>query len=125
MPTTSANLKLRTNSSMDIDLQNNLNILDNAIGALQTATLSSGTVTVANTSALSTDVILVTRTLANGASGTLGHLYYSISAGTSYTFASSSVTDGSTIAYQVIKATPANLTSVGKPATPATVPTSY
>ena len=75
--------------------------LDTKLGtALQmyTATLSAGTVTVANTAIKSTNKIIFNRSTLGG---TPGHLSYAINAGTSIVFTSSSGSDTSTIVYQI------------------------
>lgn len=75
-----------------------------------TATLVSGTVTVANTNIAATDRIFIQRTAAN-ASTTLGELSYTISAGASFTItslilgtpASPQTADVSTVTYLIVR----------------------
>ncbi len=65
-----------------------------------TATLTGGTVTVANTNIATGDIILMTRTTVNG-SLALGELTYSISNATSFTVTSMGVTTGTILAADV------------------------
>lgn len=64
------------------------------------AVLVAGTVTVANTNIAANDLILLSRSTTGGTEGTLS---YTISAATSFTINSSSVTDTSTIAYMIVR----------------------
>jgi hypothetical protein len=63
------------------------------------AVLVAGTVTVANTSVTASTLAFLSRSVAGGA---LGHLSYTVVAGTSITINSSSVTDTSTINYLLV-----------------------
>jgi hypothetical protein len=63
------------------------------------AVLVAGTVTVANTSVTASTLAFLSRATAGGA---LGHLSYTVVAGTSITINSSSVTDTSTINYLLV-----------------------
>lgn len=75
-----------------------------------TATLTAGTVTIANTNIAAGDRIMITRNALN-ASPVLGHLIYTISAGASFTVASfdaagvAAVTDVSGFAYTIFRQT--------------------
>ena len=76
--------------------------LDTRLGSAvntYSATLVGGTVTVANTAIKSTNKIIFNRSTLGG---TAGHLSYTINAGTSIVFTSSSGTDTSTIVYQIM-----------------------
>ena len=64
------------------------------------ATLSSGTVTVANTNILDTDVILMNYV---GALSNAGILTYSIINGTSFTITSSNGSDASNVTYLILR----------------------
>jgi hypothetical protein len=64
------------------------------------ATLVAGTVTVSNTSVTASSRIQITRSTAGG---TLGHLSYTLSAGTSFTVTSSSASDTSTFVYTIFE----------------------
>jgi hypothetical protein len=72
------------------------------LGPLQTgtATLSGGTVTVAFANITANSLIFLSR---QATGGTLGHLSTTRSAGVSFTIASSSATETSTVAYLVIE----------------------
>lgn len=74
---------------------------DNRMGA---AVLVGGTVTVTNRIVTANSRIFLTRSTTGG---TVGHLSYTISAGTSFTINSSSGTDTSTINWMIIEAVPA------------------
>jgi hypothetical protein len=63
------------------------------------AVLVAGTVTIANTSVTTATLAFLSRSVAGGA---LGHLSYTVVAGTSITINSSSVTDTSTINYLLV-----------------------
>jgi hypothetical protein len=63
------------------------------------AVLVAGTVTVANTSVTAATLAFLSRSVAGGA---LGHLSYTVVAGTSITINSSSATDTSTINYLLV-----------------------
>jgi hypothetical protein len=71
----------------------------NACAGTGAGPLSSGTLTIATTCAKASSVIVIARTTA---AGTLGHISYSISAGTSFTITSSSVTDTSTFSWLIV-----------------------
>lgn len=62
--------------------------------------LVAGTVTVANTSVTANSKILLSRSTAGGA---LGHLSYTVVAGTSFTITSSSGTDTSTVVWEIVE----------------------
>jgi hypothetical protein len=64
-----------------------------------TASLTAGTVTVPNTSAVTGCLLFLSRV---SASGTVGTLTWSIMSGTSFTIVSSSNTDTSTIAWMLV-----------------------
>jgi hypothetical protein len=66
---------------------------------LGSAVLVAGTVTVANTSVTTSTLAFLSRSVAGGA---LGHLSYTVVAGTSITINSTSVTDTSTINYLLV-----------------------
>ena len=67
---------------------------------LGTSTLVAGTVTVANTSAVTADKLFLSRATTGG---TTGHLSYTLSSGTSFTINSTSNTDTSTINWLLVK----------------------
>ncbi|MFD9276913.1 glycosyl hydrolase family 28-related protein [Streptomyces mirabilis] len=75
-------------------------IKEGANARMGTATLVTGTVTVSNTSVTATTRIIVTR---QGSGGTLGHLSTTRTAGTSFTIASSSATETSTVAWLLVE----------------------
>ncbi len=93
------NLKLQVLDCYSQDFINLMSGLDSQLMPFTTAVLVAGTVTVANTAIKSTSVIEYQRSTAGG---TLGELSYAITAGTSFTFTSSSATDTSTIQYRII-----------------------
>ena len=64
------------------------------------ATLVAGTITVANTTVTSNTIIYLARKTAGG---TIGQTTYTVSAGTSFTIDSSSVTDVSVISYLLVE----------------------
>jgi hypothetical protein len=69
-----------------------------------TATLSSGTVTVTNSTVDASTRIFLT---INSASGTVGTPYVSArSSGTSFTISSTSASDASTVAYFIVQPAP-------------------
>ncbi len=83
-----------TNKTLD-----RIRLITGANTGIGSATLVAGTVTVSNTSVTASSIILLTRPVAGGTTGTLT---YTISAGTSFTVTSSSATDTSTIGYVII-----------------------
>jgi hypothetical protein len=105
---TGANLQIATAGKM-LEIKGASFAATNSIGL---GTLSSGTVTIANTNIAAGDVILLTRTGANG-STTLGVLSYSISASTSFTVTSlilgtpgsTQTGDTSTFSYIIVRPT--------------------
>jgi hypothetical protein len=68
--------------------------------SIGTATLVSGTATIANNWLTSQDLVFVTVTTSGG---TRGYLSTSVTAGTGFTITSSSSTDTSTVAYLIIR----------------------
>ncbi|MBC2903144.1 hypothetical protein [Streptomyces cupreus] len=73
-----------------------LRIKEGSNARMGTATLVGGTVTVSNTSVTASTRIVLTRSTTGG---TVGHLSYTVSAGTSFTINSSSGTDTSTVVW--------------------------
>ena len=81
-----------------------------ATNSIGIGTLSSGTVTIANTNIASGDVILITRTGINGSTA-LGEFTYAITGSTNFvvtsvqagTLASTQTNDNSTFAYVIIR----------------------
>jgi hypothetical protein len=103
---TGANLQIATAGKF-LEIKGAAFAATNSIGV---GTLSSGTVTIANTNIATGDVILLTRVAANG-STTFGVLTYSISNATSFTVtslilgtpASTQTADTSTFAYIIVR----------------------
>lgn len=77
-----------------------LRVKEGTNAKLGVATLASGTVTVANTSVTTNSRIFIQRRVSGG---TIGHLTYTKSSGTSFTIASSSATDTSTVDWMIIE----------------------
>lgn len=77
-----------------------LRVAEGANAKAGAATLAAGTVTVANTSVTATSKIFLQRRVAGG---TIGHLTYTRTAGTSFTITSSSGTDTSTVDWFIIE----------------------
>lgn len=86
-------------AALNMGVGNILAIIAGTNGRAGTATLVAGSVTVANTTITSVDLIFLSRV---SLGGTIGNLTYTLSAGTSFTIHSSSSTDTSVVAYLII-----------------------
>lgn len=93
-------------SGGQMQVRGGMNILDagriqiTGPSKLHTATLSSGTVTIANTGILSNSRVLIQRI--SGTAANFGHLTYTISAGASVTINSTNASDNSTVLYLIV-----------------------
>jgi hypothetical protein len=94
--------RLQVNGSLDIDSTGKgVQVAEGANAKQGTATLTAGTVTVANTSITATSRIFLTT---QAPAGTPGALYISATvAGTSFTVTSTSGADASTFAYEIFE----------------------
>lgn len=83
---------------------NGLQIKEGSNARMGTSTLSGGTITVANTSAVTGDRIFIQRV--SGTSAEFGHLSYSINTGVEFTITSTDAQDDSVVNWLIIKPTP-------------------